>query len=63
MLFDELMPRFHCLVVCDAGWFLCCAWAISSQDFVGALLGSGVGPLVVYEGHDGEPRFPVILSC
>ena len=27
------------------------------------MLGGGIRPSIVYKGCDGEPRFPVILSC
>ena len=30
---------------------------------MGTMLGSGIGPSVVHEGRNGEPCFPVVLSC
>ena len=30
---------------------------------MGTMLGGGIGPSVVYEGCDGKPCFPVVLSC
>ena len=60
---DDLVSFLYCLTVCDASWFLHRIWAISQQDFVRATFSGGIGPSIVHKGRNGEPRFPIILSC
>ena len=63
MFFDKSVSFLYCLIVCDACWLFSCAWMISQEEFVGALLGGHVRPPIMHEGCNRKPHIPVILSC
>src|SRR5580692_943508 len=62
MLFDDNLTVFSGGVVGFWSDSFSSNWGISQQHFVGTQLRGRIGPPIVYEGCNGQPFIPIILS-
>src|SRR5580692_529793 len=62
MLFDDSLTVFSSGVVGFWSDSFSSNWGISQQHFVGTQLRGRIGPPIVYEGCNGQPFIPIILS-